>query len=924
MATISEGQLIRGAADDGGRDRVENVPGSKAKGTIVVYDENNDAVELAAGTNGQVLKADDTESKGLKWGADSSAVSSVFTRTGDVTAAASDYDASQVDNDSGVSGTYVSDALDTLAAAAPNTHAASHTDGTDDIQNATDSQKGLATAAQITKLDGIEAGAEVNPDAAEVKTLYESNADTNAFTDAEKSNLGNQSGTNTGDMSDSDVKTAYENNADTNAFTDAEQTKLSGIEASADVTDATNVAAAGAIMDSDISESEGFMRKTGAGAYQAIKSNLNASVAPTVNDDSGSGYAVGSRWIDTTADKEYVCVDATLTAAVWFETTSQDTSLVDSVFGRTGDVTAAASDYDASQVDNDSTVSGTYVSNALDTLKNAAPNTHASSHENGGGDEISVAGLSGALADPQTPSSHASSHQNGGADEISVAGLSGVLADEQNPVAHATEHTDGTDDIQDATSGQKGLATSTQITKLDGIEDGADVTDSTNVASAGAVMDSDFSAAEGFMRKTGAGAYEAIKSNLNASVAPTVNDDSGSGYAVGSRWIDTTADKEYVCLDATSTAAVWKDTTQQDTSPVDSVFGRTGDVTAAASDYDASQVDNDSTVTGTYVSDALNTLKNAAPNTHAASHTDGSDDIQDATSGQKGLATATQITKLDGIEASADVTDATNVAAAGAIMDSDISQAEGFMRKTGSGTYEAIKSNLNASVAPTANEDSGDGYAVGSLWLDTTADKAYICLDATVSAAVWRDISTLALSDLTGTLAIAAGGTGQTSKTAAFDALSPVTTKGDLIVRDSSNNVRQAVGTNGQVLEADSAQTNGLKWATPREERVDTMTISASAVTPDAASAKTHYVNITENITVNAPSNPVNGREIILKLKQDATGSRTVTLNSIFAFGADLTSFTASTTGNKIDYLGAKYCSVTSKWHVVAVQKGFN
>jgi len=57
---------------------------------------------------------------------------------------------------------------------------------------------------------------------------------------------------------------------------------------------------------------------------------------------------------------------------------------------------------------------------------------HASTHENGGADEISVAGLSGTLADPQAPTSHASSHQNGGGDEISVAGLSGVLADEQD------------------------------------------------------------------------------------------------------------------------------------------------------------------------------------------------------------------------------------------------------------------------------------------------------------------------------------------------------------------------------------------------------------------------------------------------------------------------------------------------------------
>ena len=51
------------------------------------------------------------------------------------------------------------------------------------------------------------------------------------------------------------------------------------------------------------------------------KSNLSASSAPTVNDDSDDGYAVGSGWVDTTSDKAYVCLDATVAAAVWIETT---------------------------------------------------------------------------------------------------------------------------------------------------------------------------------------------------------------------------------------------------------------------------------------------------------------------------------------------------------------------------------------------------------------------------------------------------------------------------------------------------------------------------------------------------------------------------------------------------------------------------
>ena len=48
---------------------------------------------------------------------------------------------------------------------------------------------GVMTSSDRTKLDGIEAGAEINPTASEIKTAYESNADTNAYTDAEKSKL---------------------------------------------------------------------------------------------------------------------------------------------------------------------------------------------------------------------------------------------------------------------------------------------------------------------------------------------------------------------------------------------------------------------------------------------------------------------------------------------------------------------------------------------------------------------------------------------------------------------------------------------------------------------------------------------------------------------------------------------------------------
>lgn len=82
----------------------------------------------------------------------------------------------------------------------------------------------------------------------------------------------------------------------------------------------------------------------------------------------------------------------------------------------------------------------------------------------------------------------------------------------------------------------------------------------------------------------------------------------------------------------------------------------------------------------------------------------------------------------------------------------------------------------------------------------------------TTGAAAAPTFRAIVAADLP-TIGIAGGGTGQTAQTAAFNALSPVTTKGDIIVRDGTNNIRLAVGADNQVLTADSTQASGIKWA---------------------------------------------------------------------------------------------------------------
>jgi hypothetical protein len=89
----------------------------------------------------------------------------------------------------------------------------------------------------------------------------------------------------------------------------------------------------------------------------------------------------------------------------------------------------------------------------------------------------------------------------------------------------------------------------------------------------------------------------------------------------------------------------------------------------------------------------------------------------------------------------------------------------------------------------------------------------------TFRAVVAADIPTLnqnttgTAGNVTGVVAIANGGTGQSSAVAAFNALAPTTTKGDLIVSNGTANVRQAVGIDSYVLTADSTTATGVKWA---------------------------------------------------------------------------------------------------------------
>jgi hypothetical protein len=118
---------------------------------------------------------------------------------------------------------------------------------------------------------------------------------TASYTTAEETKLAGIETGATADQTAAQIKTAYESNADTNAFTDADHTKLDGIEASADVTDGTNVTAAGALMDSEVTnlaQVKAFSSADYATAAQGALADSATQPATTVAKTSSTGSAV--------------------------------------------------------------------------------------------------------------------------------------------------------------------------------------------------------------------------------------------------------------------------------------------------------------------------------------------------------------------------------------------------------------------------------------------------------------------------------------------------------------------------------------------------------------------------------------------------------------------------------------------------------
>ena len=316
-------------------------------------------------------------------------------------------------------------------------------------------------------------------------------------------------------------------------------------------------------------------------------------------------------------------------------------------------------------------------------------------------------------------------------------------------------------------------------------------------------------------------------SKFDATAAPTANDDSantgGNGtFTVGSVWIDVTNDEAYRCVDDTATAAIWINTTL-----TTSELGTIATQNANAVNITGGTITG---ITDLAVADGgtgASTDSNARINLGLIIGTDVQAwaAVLDATTAS--FLTADK-TKLDNIETAADVTDTTNVTAAGALMDSEV----------------------DASLQTFALPDNTTISAFGATIVDD-ADAAAV--QVTLGLVIGTNVQAedAVLTDLAGLTLV----------------------QGDILYHNGTNLVKLAPGTTGQFLKTQGAAAN-IVWDSAGGGGGITLGTELST-TSGTAFTFTGIPSGTKRVTMNFEGNSLNGSDHFLIQIGDSGGIET-------------------------------------------------
>ena len=90
----------------------------------------------------------------------------------------------------------------------------------------------------------------------------------------------------------------------------------------------------------------------------------------------------------------------------------------------------------------------------------------------------------------------------------------------------------------------------------------------------------------------------------------------------------------------------------------------------------------------------------------------------------------------------------------------------------------------------------------------------------------------------------------------------------------------------------------------------------------DAALGNKIAITLGGNATISNPTNAVDGRVPVFRLRQDGSGNRVPVWDTKYSFVGDLATVTLSTAADKIDRIAFEYDSTDDKWYCISFIKG--
>ena len=281
---------------------------------------------------------------------------------------------------------------------------------------------GRDVSADGSKLDGIEAGATADQTASEIRALVESATDSNVFTDADHS-------------------------------------KLNGIEAGANVTDTANVTAAGALMDSEV---------TNLAQVKAFDSSDYATAAQGSTADSAvqpnDSPTFGSITVTGTVDGRDVAADGTKLDGIEAGANVTDTANVTAAGAlMDSEVTNLAQVKAFNSADYATAAQGSLANSALQSGDNVSSLTNDAGYTTNVGDITGVtagSGITGGGTSGTVTINHADTSSQGSVNNSGATVIQDVTVDTYGHVTGLGSATITTATIGAATSAQGSLADS--------------------------------------------------------------------------------------------------------------------------------------------------------------------------------------------------------------------------------------------------------------------------------------------------------------------------------------------------------------------------------------------------------------------------------------------------------------------------------